>query len=116
MCVLQGNHSELCVECRTSYKILNDLYSGMSKNKCLCIDVEDAVSADLNHTLNLKHMPDTSCVQKKFYFIKCFHPDPNPDDILPLSNFLTFSFFLALSPDEHNTTLVEQGLQVLVKA
>ncbi|KAG7331653.1 hypothetical protein KOW79_005622 [Hemibagrus wyckioides] len=40
----QGNHSELCVECRTSYKILNDLYSGMSKNKSLCIDVEDAMN------------------------------------------------------------------------
>ncbi|XP_027003402.1 osteopetrosis-associated transmembrane protein 1 [Tachysurus fulvidraco] len=36
----QGNHTELCVECRTSYKILNDQYSNMS----LCIDVEDAMN------------------------------------------------------------------------
>ncbi|KAK3506878.1 hypothetical protein QTP70_030825, partial [Hemibagrus guttatus] len=41
----QVNHTELCVECRTSYKILNDLYSNMSKNRSLCIDVEDAMNA-----------------------------------------------------------------------
>ncbi|XP_017348568.1 osteopetrosis-associated transmembrane protein 1 isoform X1 [Ictalurus punctatus] len=41
----QGNYSELCVECKTSYKVLNDLYSNMSKNKSLCIDVEDAMNS-----------------------------------------------------------------------
>ncbi|MCJ8750052.1 hypothetical protein PDJAM_G00194550 [Pangasius djambal] len=40
----QGNQSELCVECRTPYKTLNDLYSKMSNNKSLCIDVEDAMN------------------------------------------------------------------------
>lgn len=50
VCIPQGNYSELCVECKTSYKVLNDLYSNMSKNKSLCIDVEDAVSADLKYT------------------------------------------------------------------
>ncbi|KAB5517226.1 hypothetical protein PHYPO_G00187280 [Pangasianodon hypophthalmus] len=40
----QGNQSELCVECRTLYKTLNDLYSNMSNNKSLCIDVEDAMN------------------------------------------------------------------------
>ncbi|XP_053339969.1 osteopetrosis-associated transmembrane protein 1 [Clarias gariepinus] len=40
----QQNHSELCRECRPTYKILNDLYSGMSKNNSLCIDVEDAMN------------------------------------------------------------------------
>ncbi|TSL47629.1 Osteopetrosis-associated transmembrane protein 1 [Bagarius yarrelli] len=40
----QGNHTELCVECRSLYRILNELYSGMSKNKTLCIDVEDAMN------------------------------------------------------------------------
>ncbi|KAK2846045.1 hypothetical protein Q7C36_010899 [Tachysurus vachellii] len=40
----EGNLTELCVECRTSYKILNDLYSNMSGNKTVCIDVEDAMN------------------------------------------------------------------------
>ncbi|KAF4092243.1 hypothetical protein AMELA_G00018610 [Ameiurus melas] len=40
-----GNYSELCVECRSSYKVLNELYSNMSKHKALCIDVEDAMNS-----------------------------------------------------------------------
>ncbi|XP_048858272.1 osteopetrosis-associated transmembrane protein 1 isoform X3 [Brienomyrus brachyistius] len=40
----KSNHSELCKECKTSYKLLNDLYGRMEKNKSLCIDIEDAMN------------------------------------------------------------------------
>ncbi|KAJ8397639.1 hypothetical protein AAFF_G00436380 [Aldrovandia affinis] len=40
----QGNHSELCKDCKTTYKGLNELYSRMEKNKTLCIDIEDAMN------------------------------------------------------------------------
>ncbi|KAG7460872.1 hypothetical protein MATL_G00203570 [Megalops atlanticus] len=40
----QGNHSELCKECKTTYRSLNELYSRMEKNKILCIDIEDAMN------------------------------------------------------------------------
>lgn len=40
----QGNHSELCKDCKLSYKRLDDLYSRMDENQTLCIDIEDAVS------------------------------------------------------------------------
>lgn len=39
----QGNHTELCTNCRRSYKHLNELYSGLEKNMSLCVDIEDAV-------------------------------------------------------------------------
>ncbi|XP_062323849.1 osteopetrosis-associated transmembrane protein 1 isoform X3 [Osmerus eperlanus] len=39
----QGNHSELCMECKATYKGLNELYGRMEKNSTLCIDIEDAV-------------------------------------------------------------------------
>uniref|UniRef100_A0A8C7XT81 Osteoclastogenesis associated transmembrane protein 1 n=1 Tax=Oryzias sinensis TaxID=183150 RepID=A0A8C7XT81_9TELE len=38
----QGNHTELCKNCKSSYKGLNELYSSMEKT--LCIDVEDAMN------------------------------------------------------------------------
>ncbi|KAI5094315.1 osteopetrosis-associated transmembrane protein 1 [Silurus meridionalis] len=40
----QGNYSKLCVDCRPSYKVLNDFYSKMSNNNSLCIDIEDAMN------------------------------------------------------------------------
>ncbi|XP_023691914.1 osteopetrosis-associated transmembrane protein 1 isoform X2 [Paramormyrops kingsleyae] len=40
----KSNHSELCKECKASYKVLNDLYGRMEKNKSLCIDIEDAMN------------------------------------------------------------------------
>lgn len=40
----QGNKTELCTNCKTAYKGLNDLYSGMEKNQTLCIDIEDAMN------------------------------------------------------------------------
>ncbi|KAG7239651.1 hypothetical protein INR49_028587 [Caranx melampygus] len=39
----QGNHTELCKNCKSSYKGLNELYSRMENNQTLCIDIEDAV-------------------------------------------------------------------------
>ncbi|KAL6485780.1 hypothetical protein MHYP_G00051720 [Metynnis hypsauchen] len=40
----QGNHSELCTECKVTYKRLNELYSNLEKNWSLCIDIEDAMN------------------------------------------------------------------------
>ncbi|XP_076844218.1 osteopetrosis-associated transmembrane protein 1 [Brachyhypopomus gauderio] len=40
----QGNHSDLCKECKTTYKALNELYSQISTKKSLCIDIEDAMN------------------------------------------------------------------------
>ncbi|KAJ8355660.1 hypothetical protein SKAU_G00184540 [Synaphobranchus kaupii] len=40
----QGNHSELCKDCKKTYKSLNELYSRMDINKTLCIDIEDAMN------------------------------------------------------------------------
>lgn len=42
-CSSQGNHTELCKNCKSSYKNLNELYSRMENNQTLCIDIEDAV-------------------------------------------------------------------------
>ncbi|XP_056126784.1 osteopetrosis-associated transmembrane protein 1 [Rhinichthys klamathensis goyatoka] len=40
----QSNHSELCKDCKASYKRLNELYGRMEKNQTLCIDIEDAMN------------------------------------------------------------------------
>ncbi|XP_029966478.1 osteopetrosis-associated transmembrane protein 1 [Salarias fasciatus] len=40
----QGNHTDLCKNCKPFYKDLNELYSGMEKNQTLCIDIEDAMN------------------------------------------------------------------------
>ncbi|XP_023266547.1 osteopetrosis-associated transmembrane protein 1 [Seriola lalandi dorsalis] len=40
----QGNHTELCKNCKSSYKGLNELYSRMENNHTLCIDIEDAMN------------------------------------------------------------------------
>lgn len=40
----QGNHTELCKNCKNTYRRVNELYSGMEKNNTMCIDIEDAVS------------------------------------------------------------------------
>ncbi|XP_034018163.1 osteopetrosis-associated transmembrane protein 1 [Thalassophryne amazonica] len=42
--VYQGNHSELCTQCKTTYTGLNELYGRMAKNKKLCIDLEDSMN------------------------------------------------------------------------
>ncbi|XP_062267897.1 osteopetrosis-associated transmembrane protein 1 [Platichthys flesus] len=40
----QGNHTELCTNCKNTYVAMNELYSGMEKNLTLCIDIEDAMN------------------------------------------------------------------------
>lgn len=40
---IQGNLTELCTNCKSSYKSLNDLYGQKEQNQTLCIDLEDAV-------------------------------------------------------------------------
>ncbi|XP_028253967.1 osteopetrosis-associated transmembrane protein 1 [Parambassis ranga] len=40
----EGNHTELCKNCKSTYKGLNELYSQMEKNLTLCIDIEDAMN------------------------------------------------------------------------
>ncbi|XP_039980393.1 osteopetrosis-associated transmembrane protein 1 [Xiphias gladius] len=40
----QGNHTELCKNCKSTYRSLNELYSRMEKNHTLCIDTEDAMN------------------------------------------------------------------------
>lgn len=40
----QGNHTELCKTCKSTYRGLNELYGRMEKNHTLCIDIEDAMN------------------------------------------------------------------------
>ncbi|XP_029318446.1 osteopetrosis-associated transmembrane protein 1 [Cottoperca gobio] len=40
----QGNHTELCKSCKSTYKDLNELYSRMETNHTMCIDIEDAMN------------------------------------------------------------------------
>uniref|UniRef100_A0A8C6ULU5 Osteopetrosis-associated transmembrane protein 1 n=1 Tax=Neogobius melanostomus TaxID=47308 RepID=A0A8C6ULU5_9GOBI len=40
----QGNQSELCINCKNTYRDLNSLYSDMEKNNTMCIDIEDAIN------------------------------------------------------------------------
>ncbi|XP_068580788.1 osteopetrosis-associated transmembrane protein 1 [Cebidichthys violaceus] len=40
----QGNHTDLCKDCKTSYRGLNELFSRMEANQTMCIDIEDAMN------------------------------------------------------------------------
>ncbi|KAM6915142.1 osteopetrosis-associated transmembrane protein 1 [Xenentodon cancila] len=40
----EGNHTELCKNCKATYRGLNELYSQMEKNHTLCMDIEDAIN------------------------------------------------------------------------
>lgn len=40
----QGNQTELCTNCKNTYRDLNNLYSDMEKNDSMCIDIEDAMN------------------------------------------------------------------------
>ncbi|XP_073348905.1 osteopetrosis-associated transmembrane protein 1 [Pagrus major] len=40
----QGNHTELCKNCKSTYQELNELYSRMEKNQTMCIDIEDSMN------------------------------------------------------------------------
>ncbi|KAF1376683.1 hypothetical protein PFLUV_G00214030 [Perca fluviatilis] len=40
----QGNHTELCKDCKNAYRDLNELYSRMETNLTMCIDIEDSMN------------------------------------------------------------------------
>lgn len=71
----QGNHTELCKDCKTTYRGLNELYSRMEKNKTMCIDIEDA----MNTTRKLW--------SKKF---NCSYPREETVPVIAVSSFMLF--------------------------
>ncbi|XP_072299372.1 osteopetrosis-associated transmembrane protein 1 [Eucyclogobius newberryi] len=40
----EGNHTELCIKCKETYRDLTSLYGDMEKNNTMCIDIEDAMN------------------------------------------------------------------------
>ncbi|XP_051908059.1 osteopetrosis-associated transmembrane protein 1 [Hippocampus zosterae] len=71
----QGNHTELCKNCKSAYKGLNELYSSMEKNDSMCIDVEDG----MNMTRRLW--------SKNF---KCSFPREETVPVIAVSGFMLF--------------------------
>nr|XP_046229760.1 osteopetrosis-associated transmembrane protein 1 [Scatophagus argus]XP_046229761.1 osteopetrosis-associated transmembrane protein 1 [Scatophagus argus] len=41
----QGNHTELCKNCKSTYRRLSELYGRMETNQTMCIDIEDSMNA-----------------------------------------------------------------------
>lgn len=53
----QGNQTELCKSCKSTYKELNELYSRMETNQTMCIDIEDSVCmSGTDHSRNSPFM------------------------------------------------------------
>ncbi|XP_019750605.1 osteopetrosis-associated transmembrane protein 1 [Hippocampus comes] len=71
----QGNHTELCKNCKSAYKGLNELYSSMEKNDSMCIDIEDG----MNMTRRLW--------SKNF---KCSFPREETVPVIAVSGFMLF--------------------------
>nr|XP_061807009.1 osteopetrosis-associated transmembrane protein 1-like [Nerophis lumbriciformis] len=71
----QGNHTELCKNCKSAYKGLSELYSGMEKNQTMCIDIEDG----MNMTRRLW--------SKNF---KCSFPREETVPVIAVSSFMLF--------------------------
>ncbi|CAM4694423.1 unnamed protein product [Leuciscus chuanchicus] len=71
----QGNHTELCKDCKASYKRLNELYGRMEKNQTLCIDIEDAMNM-------------TRRLWSKTY--KCSLPREETVPVIAVSSFMLF--------------------------
>lgn len=71
----QRNYTELCKECKTSYKRLNEVYGEMKKNQTLCIDLEDA----MNMTQHLW--------SKNF---RCLLPREETVAVIAVSSFMLF--------------------------
>ncbi|XP_077409802.1 osteopetrosis-associated transmembrane protein 1 [Vanacampus margaritifer] len=71
----QGNHTELCRNCKSAYKGLNELYGGMEKNDTMCIDIEDG----MNMTRRLW--------SKNF---KCSFPREETVPVIAVSGFMLF--------------------------
>ncbi|XP_026197800.1 osteopetrosis-associated transmembrane protein 1 [Anabas testudineus] len=71
----QGNHTELCINCKSTYKGLNELYSRMEKNNSLCIDIEDAMNM-------------TRILWSKNF--NCSHPREETVPVIAVSSFMLF--------------------------
>uniref|UniRef100_A0A3Q3LBW0 Osteoclastogenesis associated transmembrane protein 1 n=2 Tax=Mastacembelus armatus TaxID=205130 RepID=A0A3Q3LBW0_9TELE len=71
----QGNYTELCKNCKSAYRDMNELYSSMEKNHTLCIDIEDA----MNMTRRLW--------SKKF---KCSFAREENVSVIAVSSFMLF--------------------------
>uniref|UniRef100_A0AAY4CE16 Osteopetrosis associated transmembrane protein 1 n=1 Tax=Denticeps clupeoides TaxID=299321 RepID=A0AAY4CE16_9TELE len=71
----QGNHSELCKECKATYRSLNELYSELDKNKSLCMDTEDAMNV-------------TRHLWSKMF--SCAFPREETVPVLAVSSFMVF--------------------------
>ncbi|XP_076613250.1 osteopetrosis-associated transmembrane protein 1 [Chaetodon auriga] len=71
----QGNHTELCKNCKSTYRDLNVLYGSMEKNHTMCIDIEDA----MNMTRGLW--------SKKF---NCSVPREETVPVIAVSSFMLF--------------------------
>lgn len=86
---MQGNLTELCSHCKSSYKSLNVLYGRKELNQTLCIDLEDAV----------RHLALQMCPH---VFIYCWR--------------LCFDWMAGSFSDEHDPQTVEQKLQLFLTA
>ncbi|XP_074471461.1 osteopetrosis-associated transmembrane protein 1 [Sebastes fasciatus] len=71
----QGNHTELCKDCKSSYRSLNEIYGRMENNHTMCIDIEDA----MNVTRRLW--------SKKF---NCSFPREETVPVIAVSSFMLF--------------------------
>ncbi|RXN16787.1 osteopetrosis-associated transmembrane 1-like isoform X1 [Labeo rohita] len=71
----QKNHTELCKDCKASYKRLNELYGRMEKNQTLCIDLEDAMNM-------------TQQLWSKTYY--CLLPREETVPVIAVSSFMLF--------------------------
>ncbi|XP_034756425.1 osteopetrosis-associated transmembrane protein 1 [Etheostoma cragini] len=71
----QGNHTELCKDCKNAYKDLNELYSRMETNLTMCVDIEDS----MNMTRRLW--------SKNFH---CSFPREETVPVIAVSSFMLF--------------------------
>ncbi|XP_034383935.1 osteopetrosis-associated transmembrane protein 1 [Cyclopterus lumpus] len=71
----QGNHTELCKDCKNTYRGLNELYSRMETNQTMCIDIED----EMNMTRRLW--------SKNF---NCSFPREETVPVIAVSSFMLF--------------------------
>ncbi|XP_075940414.1 osteopetrosis-associated transmembrane protein 1 [Anarhichas minor] len=71
----QGNQTELCKDCKTPYRGLNELYSRMETNETMCIDIEDAMNM-------------TRILWSKKY--NCSFPREETVPVIAVSSFMLF--------------------------
>ncbi|XP_030262193.1 osteopetrosis-associated transmembrane protein 1 [Sparus aurata] len=71
----QGNHTELCKNCKSTYQELNELYGRMEKNQTMCIDIEDSMNM-------------TRRLWSKYY--NCSVPREETVPVIAVSSFMLF--------------------------